>query len=151
MREIRFSRKDPSACPQYKEFCIKDRLAGRDIYGHETYEYALFRLCPFSLVRKFRTRKQAYQYVGEKAYISKYEADHGSSRVVRDREWLAVCANDRIFKIIKRTNEVLVRPINDEQLTGWRMTYQECLAEAKEIVRELERDAEPEDRYSLFI
>lgn len=151
MKEIRFSRKDPSACPAYKDYYIQDRMAGRDIHGHETYEYALFRRRGFELVKKCRTRKQAYQYVGEKAYISKYEVDHGSNRVVRDRDWLGVYTHDGIFKIIKRTNEILLRPMDDEQLTGWRMTYQDCLAEAKEIVRKLERDAEPMDQYSLFI
>lgn len=150
MGDIRFTKAESSACPRYKDYYIQDRVAGRDVYGHETYEYALFRSCGFELVRKFRTRKQAYRYVGDKAYISRFEAEHGSGRVVRDREWLGVYTHDRIFKIIKRTNEVLSRPVNDERLTGWCMTYQECLAEAKELVRELERDAVPMVQYSLW-
>ena len=33
-------------CPSYMDYYIGDRLIGRDAYGHESYQYALFRLPP---------------------------------------------------------------------------------------------------------
>ena len=38
-------------------------MIGKDVYGHDSYEYALFKRIGFQLVKKFRTRKQAYEYL----------------------------------------------------------------------------------------
>lgn len=139
MMEIKFTRSDPWSCPSCGFYYIQDRVAGKDIYGHETYEYALFRKCPFQVIRRFRTRKQAYEYVSNITGFSRWDLEWNSPSIVtNDREYLGVIYNMTMYRISKRTREVATRPVNDEQLSGWYMKYAECVSAAKQLINEQE-------------
>ncbi len=136
MQQIVFSRPSPCCCPEYKDFYIQDRLDGKDVHGHDAYSYALFRRKHFKKIRQFRTRKQAYQYVSDITGISQWDIKMGSCRVIiNDRDLLGVLHNGLFYRIEKRDRVVSVRPENDEQLTGWFVSYNECLAEAKKLIQ----------------
>ena len=139
MQEIKFTRADPWRCPAYKDFYIQDRPAGRDIYGNNAYKYALFRKIPFQVIRRFRTRKQAYEYVSRITGYSRWDIKWNSyGIVINDRDYLGVLYNGTLYRITKRTREVATRPLNDEQLSGWFIKYVECLTYAKELIKEME-------------
>lgn len=130
-------------CPTYKDYYICDRFSGKDVHGHDTYEYALFRRSQKQILGKFRRRKQAYEFLGniigcrDKIYIQIMQ-DAGNA--VNEREHLSIRRGDLIYRLEKRTNEVSVRPYYDQQISGWHMTYNECLKEAKEIIGRSETD-----------
>lgn len=138
MKEIVFKKDDPAACPSCGEYYIQDRVAGRDIYGHEAYEYALFRKSPWMLMWSFRRRKKAYEYLSEKTGLTRWDVVRRSGRVIcNDREMLGVQAGDgTLWKLMKQTSPVQVwmRYGTDLQVTGWYMTYRECLEAAKERI-----------------
>lgn len=139
MQEIRFSRAAPWHCTSYKSYYIQDRSSGRDVHGNETYEYALFLKQPFQVVRRFRTRKQAYEYVSRLTGYSRWDIKMGSNGiVVNDREYLGVVYGNTMYRITRRTREVVTRPVDDKQLTRWHMKYVDCLSEAKEIIQNRE-------------
>ena len=139
MQEISFTRKAPCACPSYKDYYIQDRPDGKDVHGNDTYGYALFKRQPFRVIRRFRTRRQAYEYVSNLTGLSRFDVKMGSSRIVmNDHEYLGVIHGKDFYKLSKRTREVSTRPVDDEQLTGWYMKYVDCLSEAKQIIKELE-------------
>lgn len=135
MREITFRKRDPAGCPQYGDYSIRDRYIGRDVYGHERYEYALFRLQHFEFVRRFRTRKQAYRYLSEITYLNRWDIQMGSSSIIcHDHEYLGVLSGDTLYRITKRTRLLEKRPAEDQRLTGWFDRYADCLAEAKYLL-----------------
>lgn len=137
-REIRFVRSKPYACPKYGTYYIQDRVIGKDVYGHDSYEYALFRRIGFQLVRKFRTRKQAYEYLSKKTSITQWDIKMGAYNiVVNDREVLGIMHGKTLYKLIKYTREVYARPLEDEKLSQWYTYYTECMENAKKIVREM--------------
>lgn len=138
-QEIRFSKAAPWRCPAYKDLYIKDRSIGRDVYGHERYEYALFRRRPFVTVKRFRTRKQAYQYVSDITGYTQWDVRMGCCNIVlNDHEYLGVIYGHNMYRITKRNNEVAVRSLEDDQLTGWYELYRDCLSAAKEIIQNME-------------
>lgn len=138
-REIRFVRSEPYACPKYGMYYIQDRMVGKDVYGHDSYEYALFRRIEFQLVRKFRARKQAYEYLSKKTSITQWDIKMGAYNiVVNDRKVLGIMHEKTLYKLIKYTREVYARPLEDEKLSQWYTNYNECLENAKKIVREIE-------------
>ena len=143
-QEIKFTKAAPYCCPSYKNYYIQDRYTGRDIYGNETYEYALFRKQPFQTIRRFRTRRQAYEYVSHMTGYTRFDIKMGSSGIImNDREYLGIIHGYTMYRIAKRTREVATRPVNDTQLTRWHMKYVDCLSEAKEILEVLDfHDAE---------
>ena len=142
-RDIRFVRDKPYACPQYGPFYIQDRMIGKDVYGHDSYEYALFRRIGFQLVRKFRTRRQAYEYLSKITSITQWDIKMGAyDIVVNDSKVLGIKHGKTLYKLIKYTREVYARPLEDEKLSQWYTTYNECLEKAKKIVREIERQEE---------
>ena len=142
MEQIVFSRHTPASCPAYKDYYIQDRAIGNNIYGHEAYEYALFRKCHFRAVRQFRTRKQAYKYVSGITGLSDWDVRMGSgSIIVNDRELLGVRHGGKLYRIEKRTRTVSVRPESDDQLTGWFTSYNECLSAAKAFIQDKEAQA----------
>lgn len=149
MKEVRFTKKDPAACPSYKEYYIKDRMAGKDVHGHDAFEYALFRRRHFELVKKFRKRKQAYKYVCEACCVSKLGAERGDWNIVRGTDYIGVYTSRGMYKVMKRSSEVLFRPYDDEQMSGWAVTYNECLTAAKIIVSAAEQNETPR-QYSLW-
>ena len=128
-------------CPTYKDYYIYERFSGKDVHGHDTYEYALFKRSKKKLLGKFRRRKQAYEFLGniidsrDKIYIQILEE---SGNAVNEREHLSIRRGDLIYRLEKRTNEVSVRPYYNQQISGWYMTYRECLKEAKEIIGRIE-------------
>ena len=133
--DVRFTKATPCCCPSYGDFYIRDRASGKDIYGHETYEYALFKRQGSRIVRRFRTRKQAYAYVSKVTGYTRFDVKMGSTGIImNDRQYMGVLHGKTLYRISKRTNEVATRPVDDVQLTGWHMKYAECLAEAKEII-----------------
>lgn len=135
-KEIRFTKAVLYGCPAYKDYYIQDRAIGKDVYGHEAYEYALFRRNHFKVVRRFRTRKQAYQYVSDITGLDQWDVKMRGYRIItNDRECLGVLHNDTMYRIMRRTREVAVRPSKDEQLTGWYDKYNDCLSAAKQIVK----------------
>lgn len=137
VQEIRFSRPTPGSCPAYKDYYIQDRFAGKDIYGNDAFEYALFKRVPFKVIRRFRTRKRAYEYVSNLTGFSRWDLSYRSCGiVVNDKEYLGVISNGTMYRITRRTREVATRPANDEQLTGWFMRYADCLEEAKQLIQE---------------
>lgn len=137
MKEITFRKRDPAGCPQHGDYSIRDRSIGRDVHGHERYEYALFRLRHFELVRRFRTRKQAYQYLSELTLLSRWDVLRGSSSIIcHDHEYLGVIYGDSLYRITKRTRVLEKRPVEDERLTRWYDRYADCLAEAKRLLEE---------------
>lgn len=139
--EIVFRREESYMLPRYKDFYIKDRKQpGRDRNGHETYEYALFRRRKWKYVRRFRTRKQAYMWLGKLAGITKetmYYADHSS---YQDDKIVSVLLNGTIWKLDKKTRTIYNRPYNDERLTGWHEKQRECINAAKGVVRKIEEE-----------
>jgi hypothetical protein len=136
MSEIRFQRRLPGACPQYKNFVIQDRYIGRNLYGNDCYEYSLFYKIDFEIVRRFRTRKQAYQYLSDLTGLSRLDIKMGSASIIRnDGECLGLIWGNTMYRLYKRTRVVERRPVEDEQITGWFEKFSECLAEAKEIIR----------------
>ncbi|MBQ3702493.1 MAG: hypothetical protein II885_07025 [Oscillospiraceae bacterium] len=135
MKEITFRKREPAGCPQYGDYYIRDRAIGRDSYGHERYEYALFRRQHFETVRQFRTRKQAYQYLSELTLLSRWDVERGSSSVIcHGHEYLGVIYGDTMYRITKRTRVLDKRPVEDVQLTRWFDRYADCLAEAKRLL-----------------
>ena len=137
MNDVRFSRRDPACCPAYKEYYIQDQLSGTDIYGHETYQYALFRKCPFQMIRKFRTRKQAYAYVSNLTGVDQWDVKWGSCRIVGNPRYdnlFGVIHAGKMYRINRRARTVEMAPLDDEQLSGWHDKYHECVAEAKRII-----------------
>lgn len=137
MTEIRFTRAQPCSCPAYGDYYIQDRAAGKDAYGNETYEYALFCRQPFRVIRRFRTRKQAYEYVSGLTGCTRWDIKIGSSNIIMNNcDYLGVLYGDTMYRLSKRTREVAVRPTKDKQLTRWHMRYVDCLAEAKNIIWE---------------
>lgn len=133
---IRFSRETPWSCPAYKDFYIKDRPDGKDIHGHDTYSYALYRRMPFVTIMRFRTRKQAYRHVSRLTGLDQISVIYGNSRVIlNSREYLGVICDDKMYRIAKHTHEVQMRPAEDTQLTGWFDNFNECLETAKQLVR----------------
>ena len=135
-QDIRFTKKNPWSCPSYKDYFIKDRPDGKNIYGHDSYSYALFRRKPFITLERFKKRKQAYRYVrsltGLDQFSVKYE---NSSIILNNREYLGVIYDGTMYRIAKRTCEVQARPAEDEQITGWAGSLAECLCDAKQIIR----------------
>lgn len=141
MSEIRFTRQNPWSCPSYKDYYIMDKYSGKDIYGHDAYDYALFRHCGFQLVRTFKTRKRAYQFIGKETGLSDWDLRMGSyAFICNDRELLGVQRDGILWRIEKRSRpvRVLTRPIEDERLTGWFTTYNECLQVSKEFIKQEE-------------
>ena len=137
-REIRFIRSEPYACPRYGTYYIQDRMIGKNIYGHESYEYALFRRIGFRLVKKFRTRKQAYEFLSKKTLVTQWDIKMGACNViVNNRDVLGIEYGKILYKLIKRTREVYTRPSEDEKLSQWYASYNECLENSKKIVREM--------------
>ena len=130
-------------CPTYKDFYICDRFIGKDVHGHDAYEYALFRRSKKELLGRFRRRKQAYEFLAgiigcrDKIYV-RIMVESGSA--VNEREHLSVRRGDLIYRLEKRTNEVSVRPYYDQQISGWYMTYRECLKDAKETIGRIENN-----------
>ena len=133
--EIRFSKKAHWCCPSYKDFYIQDRYIGRDVYGNETYEYALFRKHPFHVIRRFRKRKQAYEYVSNLTGYTRWDIKMSNYNIINERDFLGVVYGNTIYRIVKRTREVQSRPIDDERLTCWHTKYVDCLSEAKQIIQ----------------
>lgn len=139
MPEIRFTRSEPWRCPRYKNFFIQDRLAGKDVYGHDTYQYALFRDMPFQEIRRFRTRKQAYEWLSKETHLTRWDIERRNPAIIRnDNQSLAVWHNDNLYRLNKRRRLVEVRPVEDERLTVWHDKYTECLEDAKRVVMKLE-------------
>lgn len=140
-REIRFVREKPYACPRYGPFYIQDRMIGKDVYGHDSYEYALFRKIGFRLVRKFRTRKQAYEFLSKTTSITQWDIKMGAYDIVaNDREMLGIQHGKTLYKLVKYSKEVFARPLEDEKLTQWYSTYSECLEKAKKVVQEIKEE-----------
>ena len=137
MEEIRFVRKHPWSCPSFNEYFIQDRPCGNDIHGHEAYEYALFRRIPFRAVKRFRTKKKAYEYVAGETGLTRWDQKMGcSSFVANDREHLGIIHGNMMYRIMKKTGTVEERPVEDEQVTGWYDRYRDCLSAAKEMLGE---------------
>ena len=74
-------------------------------------------------------------YVSEKTGIDQWDIKLGSCSVImNNHEYLGVMYGDTLYRISKKTREVAIRPIADEQLTGWHMKYVDCLAESKALI-----------------
>lgn len=137
--EIRFKKTAPDRCPAFRDFYILDRVSGRDIYGHETYQYALYRKNSFHAIRRFRTRRQAYEYLTQKTGLTRLDVKWRSrSIVVNDRDHLGVLHDGTLYRMNKKTREIDSRPLEDEQITGWFDRYADCVAESKEIIKKME-------------
>lgn len=152
-REITFKPIYSGACPSYGEYYIGQRYAGRDVYGKEAYDSALFRKIPFQFVRKFRTRKQAYQFVAQKTGLYWYWGKNRREAppdFYDNREFAGVIRGETCWKVIKRTNTVVSKPLHDEQLTPWFEKYSDCLREAKGIVAEFTKETSSTEQLSLF-
>lgn len=132
--EIRFVKKQPWCCPSYGDFYIQDREAGRDIHGNQTYLYALFRRQPYQLIKKFRRRKQAYEYLSNITCISRETLNENGYRIHNDARYLRILYNNTIYQIDKYTRELSSRPLADEQLSAWYDKYKVCLDNSKRIV-----------------
>ncbi len=134
---IKFTRKHPWSCPSFRDFYIKDRANGKDIHGKTIYEYALFRKYQFQVVKRFRTRKQAYLYVSNITGINQYRTKTDNFQVIfNDRDYLGVSSDNGtcqiIYRITKRTNEVAI--LRNVQISGWYDKYIWCLNEAKKLI-----------------
>ncbi len=139
MREVKFTKAAPGACPSYGEYYIQDRPYGRDIHGNECYQYALYRKRRFETLRRFRTRKQAYQYLSNRTGTSRWDIQYGSySIIVNDRDYLGILHGSVMYRLNKRSREIQTRPAEDERVTVWYDKLNECIAEAKQIITEME-------------
>ena len=142
-REIRFTRSEPYACPKYGTYYIQDRVIGKDVYGHESYEYALFRKVDFQLVRKFRTRKQAYEFLSKETSLTQWDVKMGAYNIItNNRNVLGIEYGKTLYKLVKYTKKVYIRPKEDEKLSQWYPSYNECLENAKKVVQEIEGEEE---------
>ncbi len=137
--KIAFRRKHPYSCPAFGMYYIQSRPAGTDINGNGVYEYALFQKQPFVLVKRFRTRKQAYEWLGKRTALTRFDVEHGSIRVIlNDKTALGVCYGCDMFKLDRRTRTVYTRPTEDLRLTVWYDKYVECVKWSKKIIAERE-------------
>ena len=134
--EIKFVKKQPWMCPCYGDFYIQDREAGRDIHGNQTYVYALFKRQKYRLIRKFRRRKQAYEYLSNITCITRETLSANSYRVVNEARYFRILYNNTIYQIDKYTRELSERPLEDEQLSVWYDKYKICLENSQKIVLE---------------
>lgn len=145
MGEITFTSRD-GACPSYGNYYIMDRLAGKDPHGNTVYDYALFLAHDYETVAKFRTPKQAYEYVQAQfpnrlrpSAYPKYGYDANNYQFTNEHEGWQGCIDKQgnCWKVNKATCTVEYKKAS-EQLTGWFRTYQEALAAAKKIVYDRE-------------
>ena len=134
--KVAFTRRRPFESPSFGDYYIQERKSGKNIYGHDSYEYSLFRRVPFETVATFRTRKQAYKYVSERTFFSKWSTDHHAPGTIKDRDYVGCIHGSVMYRVEKKTRPVQVRmrPVDDEQVLGWFWTYNECLAAAKEYI-----------------
>ena len=136
---IVFRRPDAGHCPQYKNYVIRDRYSGRDRHGNECYEYALFRLYDFELVKKFRTRKQAYMYLHKLTGLDQISVYyHNPAIICNDHQYLGVLHVDTMYRINKKTRVLEKKPAEALRLTPWYMRQSECIADAKLILKSFE-------------
>ena len=139
MNDIRFTRPEPGACPKYGDYFIQDRPYGRDVYGNESYQYALYRKRRFQTVKRFRTRKQAYEYLSKITGLTRWDILHRSASIItNDREYLGISHGGEFIRLVKKTREIETRPAEDERITGWYDKLSECIEEAKQIITEEE-------------
>lgn len=139
--EIKFARKNPWECAAYNDFYIQDRFTGKDVYGHDSYQYALFRRCPFRLIQKFRTRKQAYVAFGDVTGISEFDIRMGAYEIISGAHggrFFGVQSGDKIYRLDRYNRTIEVRPIHDTRISPWCDKYAECVTGAKQIIARLE-------------
>lgn len=139
--EIKFTRKKPWECASCNDFYIQDRFVGKDVYGHDSYQYALFRRCPFRLIRKFRTRKQAYVAFENLTGISEFDIRMGSYRIIsgaRGGRFFGVRSGDKMYRLDRYNRTIESRNMTDTQLSTWYDRHAECVTEAKKIIARLE-------------
>lgn len=132
--EIIFRKKYRWSCPSYGEFYIQDKEAGRDTHGNMTYVYALFKKRPFRPIKRFRKRKQAYEYLSNITCVSREMISDNLYRIHNDSRYFRILYNKTIFQIDKHTRELSSKPTVDEQITGWIDKYKNCLESSKEII-----------------
>ena len=137
--KITFRRKHPYSCPAFGMYYIQDRPADRDVHGNSAREYALFQKQPFVFMKRFRTRKQAYEWLGKRTALTRFDVEHGCSRVIlNDKTALGVVYGCDMYKLDKRTRTVFARPSDDLRLTIWYDKYAECVRWSKMIIAERE-------------
>ena len=119
-RKINFSRSSPWECPVCGPYYIQDRAAGKNIYGHDAYEYALYRKEVYRPEGTFRTKKQAYRHVCSKTGLTIWNVKYKNVDILIDREKTVVFHDGVYWKIEKRTRPVRVfsRP-EDKRLSAW--------------------------------
>lgn len=84
-------------------------------------------------------------YVSQVTGLDQWDIKFGSHRVItNNHEYLGVIHGDIMYRISKKTREVAMRPVNNEQLTGWHMKYVDALSEAKELIKKTLHDAQSE-------
>ena len=136
--DITFSRPYPGACPQYRDYYIQDRFAGKDVHGNDAYDYALFRRFCFIPIKKVSKRRQGYKYLNQITGLSRLELKYRSpSVIVNDRECLGIHHGYNFYKFMKRTGEIFMKPDEDVQISAWFMSYSECLEWSKETLSAL--------------
>lgn len=57
--------------------------------------------------------------------------------VVNDSKVLGIKHGETLYKLVKYTREVYKRPLEDEKLSKWYTTYNECLEKAKKLCGKL--------------
>lgn len=129
-------------CPRYKEFYIMERPGGTDQYNNKKYEYALYKIIPVKEVKTFAKRKEAILYLSELTGFSTFSYKHGNTNIHydKDRRVIACIANQgkTIYWLDLKTCKITSKPYENERITGWYESYNECLAFSKEYIEKME-------------
>lgn len=129
-KTIKFKEPYPGACPAYGDYYIRDRCSGRDVHGHLSYEYSLFRRLPFVVKYQFSDETDARDFFAKLVLRSRVP--------VNDNGNLVALVNNTIFKLDLKTLEISEKPLENEQLSGWHDRLSDCIADAKEIIAKRE-------------
>lgn len=95
------------------------------------------------MIRKFRTRKQAYAYVSNLTGVNQWDVKWGSCRIIGNPRYdklFGVIHMDKMYRINREARTVEVAPLDNEQLSIWFDRYSECVAEAKRIIGAIDDD-----------
>lgn len=131
-------------CPCYGDYYIQDRKSGYDQYHNDRYEYALFKKEKRELVKRFKKRKKAYEYLSALTGYTEYSIIYNDSRVRLDKRKRVLSVIDKersfIYWLYLDRGELFKKPYNDNQLSVWFESYADCLQYAKEYIENKKRN-----------
>ncbi|MBO6304852.1 MAG: hypothetical protein J6M62_07250 [Selenomonadaceae bacterium] len=136
---IKFTRTG-GGCPSYKDYYIKDKFAGYNVYGHDVYDYTLYKKQPKKVLH-FKKNKQAYNYIKSLGVWITKDMSKFYSDTLENKELAAIIDRDgTVYRVLKDTStlEIIPPPV---QLTPWYNNYIDCLNASKELIESLEQES----------